>query len=491
MAIAAVGEYRMLNHLRASFAVVGHPNKGKSSIVSTLARDDSILISQQSGTTTQSTRYKIDTGHAGFELVDTPGFQRPRKVLHWLQLHAQSADQRALAVEKFVNDLDCQKKYPDEVELLTPLTKGSAILYVVDGSRPYGVEYEAEMEILRWTGQPSMALINPIENDSFIDSWKNALEQFFKIVRVFNPMHADFDKQLSLLEAFSHLQPKWKNNLDQVIIDLKDQQHQLADQSATILAQLLTELCSYQCQQKVLTEAQAKALEPILSKRYNQWMCKKESQSHQQMLDLFSHQRCELNASSLALPPDLFDSEQWYAWGLNKKQLASVSAMTGAAAGAALDFAVAGHSFMLGAIGGGALGFTSAWLGANKITNVSVKGLPLGGYQALQGPIKNRNFPYVVIARFLYLFEQLQSKNHADRSGIDISEAISTETIRSGAIASEIANTETSVASNILQNKLDELSKSQLKAIHNACNQLVSQKAVDDLSQVLSGLFLE
>ena len=37
---------------RPSFAVVGHPNKGKSSIVSTLAHDDSVRIGELPGTTT-------------------------------------------------------------------------------------------------------------------------------------------------------------------------------------------------------------------------------------------------------------------------------------------------------------------------------------------------------------------------------------------------------------------------------------------------------
>ncbi|MDQ7050990.1 MAG: GTPase domain-containing protein [Enterobacterales bacterium] len=74
-----------MEFLRASFAVVGHPNKGKSSIVSTLAKNDNVAISRRSGTTTHSHYFKIDTGNAGFELIDTPGFQRPQKVLQWLK----------------------------------------------------------------------------------------------------------------------------------------------------------------------------------------------------------------------------------------------------------------------------------------------------------------------------------------------------------------------------------------------------------------------
>ncbi len=449
---------------RASFAVVGHPNKGKSSIVSTLARDDSILISQQSGTTTDSDRYKIDTGHAGFELIDTPGFQRPQKVLYWLNQHADSADQRVSAVEKLINDADCQSRFPDEVKLLTPLVKGAAILYVVDGSRPYGVEYEAEMEILRWTGRPSMALINPIENDDYVESWQNALGQFFKIVRVFNPMQADFSKQLALLEAFSHLELRWKETLKQVVLDLKAHQQANIVQSSILLSELLVDLCSYQTQQKVLSESQAKALHPILSKQYHQWMKNREQQAFGKLCQIFAHQQCDLHNDDIHLPPDLFDSKQWYAWGLNKKQLAIVSAMTGAAAGAAIDIAVAGHSFMLGAISGGVAGFTSAWFGADKLTTIKLVGLPLGGFQACQGPIHSINFPYVVIGRFLHLFEQLKVKNHADRSSITLSEGG-------------------------LKEKLELLQKTESKALHLVCKNLSAQKSNENLQQVLLVLF--
>ena len=59
------------------FAIVGHPNKGKSSIVATLAEDNEVAISDTPGTTTQSRAYplRID-GEVLYELVDTPGFQR-------------------------------------------------------------------------------------------------------------------------------------------------------------------------------------------------------------------------------------------------------------------------------------------------------------------------------------------------------------------------------------------------------------------------------
>ena len=70
-----------MNNTHPKFAVVGHPNKGKSSIVSSLAMDDSVQISDIPGTTTKSRSFPlIVDGKILYELLDTPGFQRARYV---------------------------------------------------------------------------------------------------------------------------------------------------------------------------------------------------------------------------------------------------------------------------------------------------------------------------------------------------------------------------------------------------------------------------
>jgi len=447
------------------FAVVGHPNKGKSSIVSTLSRDDSIQISSRSGTTTKSSGFLVKTQHSCYELIDTPGFQRPHKVLAWLKSKASSAEQRSKAVADFVADVDCQEKFPDEVELLSPIVDGAAILYVVDGSRPYGNEYEAEMEILRWSGQASMALINPIESNDHVEPWRNALDQYFKIVREFNPIAAEFEKQIELLQAFSLLKPSWSKQLSTVTDDLRDIRKQQRNTSAIILARLIDDLCFYKVSQKVLNEDQAKAIQSLLQNKYHDWMKKRELEALQELFANYKHFQTNLSIDDINLPPDLFDCEQWYAWGLSKMQLATVATLVGAAAGAGIDIAVAGSSLMLGAIGGGMVGFTSAWLGADQLGTTKVQGLPLGGYEASIGPIKNRNFPYVVIGRFIYIHQQISQRNHALR----------------GQIKTESSD---------LQHMISGLEKSSQKKLHQACDKLVNQKSVniEKLTDTLSPL---
>jgi GTPase Era involved in 16S rRNA processing len=446
------------------FAVVGHPNKGKSSIVATLAQDDSVAISNQSGTTRVAERIEVKVGASHYTLVDTPGFQRPSKVLRWLQQHADSADKRQAAVKQFVADTNCQQQFPDEVELLTPIINGAAVLYVVDGSRPYGTEYEAEMEILRWTGQASMALINPIENEDYIQHWQQALGQYFKVVRVFNAMQADVEKQRSVLEAFSIIKQEWQGSIELLIAEYQSvREHQL-QQSVQLLATLLTRLCVYQLSQKVLTKSQAQLLKPTLQSRYIAKMNQIEKESHDELKRLFRYHHLSSELYGLPLDDSLFDTEKWIVWGLNRKRLAAAAAMAGAATGAGLDLALAGSSLMLGAVGGGLVAGGSAWFAADKIAEFKIKGLPVGGFEARHGPISNRNFPYVVLGRFLFLEQALLSRTHARRDSIVVKEGDLTE-------------------------KIAQLEGSAQRELHQALDRLRRQRSVDDLVGVLRPLF--
>ncbi len=446
------------------FAVVGHPNKGKSSIVATLARDDSVAISPESGTTRFSNSLDVSVGASHYTLVDTPGFQRPTRVLQWLQAHAATAEKRQAAVQSFVTDAECKSNFPDEVQLLTPIMNGAAILYVVDGSRPYGAEYEAEMEILRWTGQASMALINPIESQQHVQDWQQALGQYFKVVRVFNALQADLEKQLSVLEAFCTIKPEWQGAIARLISEYQKISIEQQAEALQLLVELLNKLCSYQVSQKVLSRNQAKALEGVLQLRFFADMRNIESQIHDSLKNLYRYHHLQSEIYELPLEGNLFDTEKWIVWGLNRKRLTVAASMAGAATGAAIDLASAGTSLMLGAAGGGLIAGASAWFGADHIAEFKVQGLPIGGFEARQGPVKNRNFPYVVLGRFLYLENALRNRTHAQRDTLQIKEGDLTD-------------------------RIALLTAPQQAQLHKALNRLRSQKPVDDLAAVLKPLF--
>ena len=156
-------------------------------------------------------------------MVEPPRFDRlgnAHLMIDDVQDHLQnsvddgSAAGRPDIVRRFVEEHRGEALYAHECELLTPLLEGAGILYVVDGSRPYGIEYEAEMEILRWTARPRMALINMIGSGDYVEEWTTALGQYFGIVRRFDALTAEFDKRLELLGAVGQLSEQWRSNLE-------------------------------------------------------------------------------------------------------------------------------------------------------------------------------------------------------------------------------------------------------------------------------------
>jgi hypothetical protein len=254
-----------------------------------------------------------------------------------------------------------------------------------------------------------------------------------------------------------------------VVADLRQEQVQLVESCSVILADLLEDLCCYQYRQKALDKSQAQSLEAIVNKAYRHWMQKREEKAFEQMKSVYAFVHSELEIETMEYPPELFDLEHWYAWGLNKKQLVTFAAASGATAGAAIDLAVAGHSFMLGALGGGLLGIGGALFGGDKLTKLRIKGLPLGGYEAFQGPITDRNFPFVVLGRFVYLFAQLKNRNHARRGQITVKNTVK--------------NTD-------LSSQLENLSTSQKKKLVSAMDRLSKQKPATSMADVLLPLLL-
>src|SRR5262249_214319 len=169
------------------FVVVGRVNKGKSSIVATLAEDDSVRIDPRPGTTVEVREYPVRVdGRTLFVLVDTPGFEDAPRALAWLRANEVSAANRPARGAELLRAHEGTGECAAGRKLLAPILAGANVLYVVDGTRPFRRNYEAEMEILRWTGRPGMALINRIGEEDHAAEWRRALDQYFRIVRDFD-----------------------------------------------------------------------------------------------------------------------------------------------------------------------------------------------------------------------------------------------------------------------------------------------------------------
>ncbi len=408
------------------FAVVGRPNKGKSSIVATLARDDSVYIDARSGSTRKARRFPmVVDGETLYTLVDTPGIQRARAVLDWLQAHCQDASGRPAAVREFVEQHRGDDQFSDECELLAPIVEGAGIIYVVDGSCPFGPDYEAEMEILRWTGRPSLAVINPIDNDDYAAEWVAGLGQFFRTVRTFDAHRAEQAKQLELLALFGHLDPDWQPALQRAVAVLESERLEQHRTASVIIAEFIVAALTFSTSQRLPDGAPVEPIQRLLAASYRKQMSDRERRCRRQVEEVYHYHQLTRSEAGLALEDsDLFKMEDWYLWGLNKRSLAlvasSAGALLGGGAGMVVDGATGGLLGGLGTLTSGAIGAVSgglsAWRYADEIAKWQVKGIPTGGKELVFGPSRNINFPFVLLGRALLHQRLLCERTHADRS---------------------------------------------------------------------------
>lgn len=415
------GSRQMLRHPK--FAVVGHPNKGKSSIVSALALDDTVKISDVPGTTTKWRSFPLSVdGKILYELLDTPGFQRARQVLAWLEKHEVPADKRHEVVEAFINTHKEDVKFNDEIELLTPIMEGAGIIYVVDGSKPYGEEYEAEMEILRWTGQPSMALINHIDQSDYSKEWKRALDQYFKMVRIFNPMRADVSQHIVILESMAQLKEEWTPQVKHSIKLFEAYNAQMLSKSAEMVAKLVSDSVSLVEMLTLKDEEVHEADKEVLKEQYKEALRLLETQTQKKIEKIWKHQHLEKKQALLTFDGvDLFSEEAASVFGLTRKELLITGVTSGAVAGAGVDLLLLGHTLFVGGAIGAVVGGVGAYLGFNELSDVKVLGQKLGKRYLQIGPMENRNFPYILLGRAIFHAYHIATRSHALRDVEELS----------------------------------------------------------------------
>jgi hypothetical protein len=409
------------------FAVVGHVNRGKSSIVSTLAADESVAIDAQPGTTRRNHSYPLRVaGELLYTLVDTPGFERARHALAWLRERETRAAERPALLRRFVAEHSASGEFPQECELLRPILAGGAILYVVDGSVPLSAASEAEIEILRWTGQPRMALINPIGPQDHGAEWRAVLGQSFSLVRTFHAQQADLAARLELLRALGELVPEWRAALERALAALLADRAASLRECAGLIADALAELVSACEEQRLGPEEPIEPRRGPLAERLLERLRRREQQLRADVRRVYLRAQLEVHQPDLErVDEDLFATDSWNRLGLSRVQLALGGGAAGALFGGGIDVALGGSSLLAGAALGGALGVVSTLWAWQQLAQVRVFGAPFGGRLLRAGPVRDPNFAWVVLDRALILHAGVAQRAHARRTPLQLAGASS------------------------------------------------------------------
>jgi hypothetical protein len=414
-----------------AFAVVGRVNMGKSAVIATLLEIDDnevVRVSPTPGETTRAQPHRVVCdGRECIRFIDTPGFSRPIEAMREIQaLHGAG-----------VPDLETLRRFAarpgpefeDEKRLLEPLLEGAGVLYVVDPTRPLRDDFLAEMEILRWSGRPRLALLNRRGEAAGAeeDRWRERLGSAFNLTRTFDAHRARYDERLRLFKVLLEIEEGHREMLERTIgwiIREWDQRRELAAEALLDLLREALELrVSATLDRKELqVPARRRRAEELLEKRYFEKLADLERRCFARWLEIYHHHLLKADADPGAFSGiDLESAESWTKWGLERGQLAVAAGIAGGAAGLAFDAATGGLSHGAGAIAGAVGGLAVAWWKGGGLPELRID---LGGRiqagsgesrRLSVGPPRNPNFPWVLMDGALSRYVQVVGRAHGRR----------------------------------------------------------------------------
>ncbi len=398
------------------FAVVGHPNEGKSSVLSTLAEDDSVRVSPMPGETRECQTFPVTIdGKEIIRFTDTPGFQNPRKTLQWMQEYSGRDED---LIRDFIVAHKDDPAFHDDCHLLQPLLRGAGIIFVVDGSRPLRNMDKAEMEILRLTGCPRMAIINcKDEETAWLPKWQAEFRKHFNSIRIFNSCRATYGERIALLESLKGIDQDLQPVLDRVVAAFRADWQQRSQRVTEILLDLFATGLGYSKTIPLKVGGDETRIRTRLHKEYEESISTREKKCRQQMRSLYKH-----NIFNYDLPPqsilveDLFSEKSWEFLGLSRSQLVVAGGLSGAAIGAGIDVAAAGLTFgVFSALGGmvGAAG--TALKGREFLGGTRLLGMRLDEQRLTVGPVKNIQLLYILLDRQLLFYSHIINWAHGRR----------------------------------------------------------------------------
>lgn len=394
-------------------AIMGHPNAGKSSVVATLTENDRIAIDKRAGTTTSSNEYPvIIDGCKVMVFIDTPGFQNPSQILEWFQAHP---DQRDLAAAFLAAHGD-EPLFSHDCALLRPVADGASIILVVDGSKRIKEKDRTEMELLRLTGRPRMAILNNLTNiTKHMPAWQDALNKSFNAVREFNAHRATYAERIALLNALKTIDQRWEPMLDETVRAFERDWEWRIEESAATIIQLLRDALGYKTTRLVKvgdlnSEAERNAVQEQLTEAFQNGLRKLERQAQQQIRAHFRHNVWDLPPDSL-LSKDLFSEEVGQALGLTQAQMAIAGIAAGAATGGVIDLGVGGLSFGAGALIGGVVGGALGALSGAALAKIDIH-RAFGVERFTIGPVTNASFPFVLLDRIILYCARAMNWSH-------------------------------------------------------------------------------
>jgi len=413
-----------------AFVVVGRINMGKSAVLATLLEVDDDRIIRVSPTPGETTHcHVLPVVFDERELVrfiDTPGFSRPLEAMRAIQeLHGEGSPDLG-TVGRFVRERG--EAFDDEARLLEPIVEGAGILYVIDPGKPLRDAFVAEMEILRWTGRPRMALLNQKgEEAPHLEEWRNRLGSYFNLIRTFNAHHARFEERKHLMRALLDIDESNRPMLEEAIGLIEEEWAERREEAADVILDMLRKALALRVEGRLdeeqrHSERKRERLVKDLTRRYVEKVRRIEGRSYERLLKIYRHHLMTVEDDAPAYEGiDLEAAETWKKWGLSRGQMTVAASVAGAAGGALVDVGTGGLTHGIGTVVGAVGGAAAAFFKGADLPELGVdprRGMKISsgsGRTLVIGPPRNVNFPWILLDSALHHYLAISRRAHGKR----------------------------------------------------------------------------
>ncbi len=224
-------------------AVVGHTNVGKTSLLRTLARQQSFgEVSDRPGTTRHVERIDLRVdGAPAVRFYDTPGLEDAVALQHYLQSLPGSFDNPVERVRAFLAGPEAHAAFEQEAKVLRKTLEADAAIYVIDCRQELLPKYRSEIAILCACARPVMPVLNFMAAaGDRVQAWRELLAGFnLHIVMEFDAVAPFVGAEGQLFHDLSVLLRERQDELQAVVGYLARQGRERRAAAITLAARLL------------------------------------------------------------------------------------------------------------------------------------------------------------------------------------------------------------------------------------------------------------
>jgi predicted GTPase len=396
---------------KATFSIIGKPNNGKSTIISTLTFDDRIEIADEIGTTKKSTKYSYRYNEQEVcTYFDTPGFEDAENIYLYIKKQKELVPSINQILENFIKEYSDDYSTAKDREILKAIVQSDFLVFVINISDRFNINVIGyELEIFKELKKRTVILFNQVnKNKDYSSEWKNELKKYDLVnIHKIDPLNTKRSNIIHILESLYSVDSDIydKQQLDNVIMAYRKHYNQNLDRSSELISKYLREVLQIEIKTTRKDFDLGKGYE-LIKKEIN----KKEKDIQKKLAHLWGYYEVKVE-----------DKRENYDNAINKK--ISLSKKEKAVAAAIIGASIVGTT----------TGILSGGLGAPAGAGIGLVGGALLGYFS-DGKLyesslfkkdvkitvskKDIDLSIILITRILEFIKTIISHGHANRNRV-------------------------------------------------------------------------